>query len=242
MIHSTTGILLHTIKHSDSSAVLHVFTRDFGRKAYFLRGLSKKKNSPRSILFPLAILELQVTDRDNKSLQQIKEVSMHKPTFELLSNPVKSSIAIFLNELLHRSIEVNYQNEVLYDFLENAIQLLDSASDVKNFHIWFMLELSKYFGFYPMKNADLRSSKFQFELESGTFAGIGGCSGAFMDEITAAVLDEVLGMKFDELSLLGISSFDRKTLLQGLVEYFIIHVPNLKRVSSLEVLETVFEF
>ncbi len=242
MIHSTTGILLHTIKHSDSSAVLHVFTRDFGRKAYFLRGLSKKKNSPRSILFPLSILELQVTDRDNKSLQQINEVSMHKPTFELLSNPVKSSIAIFLNEVLHRSIEVNYHNEVLYDFLENAIQLLDSCDNVKNFHLWFMLELSKYFGFYPMKKGELHSAKFQFELESGTFTDIGGCSGAYIDVSTAAVLDEILGMKFDELSSLGISSFDRKTLLHGLVDYFIIHVPNLKRVSSLEVLETVFEF
>ena len=136
-----------------------MFTRDFGRKPYFLRGLSKKKNSPRSILFPLSILELQVTDRDNKSLQQINEVSMHKPTFELLSNPVKSSIAIFLNEVLHRSIEVNYHNEVLYDFLENAIQLLDSCSNVKNFHLWFMLELSKYFGFYPMKKSELCSAK-----------------------------------------------------------------------------------
>jgi len=219
-----------------------VFTRDFGRKPYFLRGLSKKKNSPRSILFPLSILELQVTDRDNKSLQQINEVSMHKPTFELLSNPVKSSIAIFLNEVLHRSIEVNYHNEVLYDFLENAIQLLDSCSNVKNFHLWFMLELSKYFGFYPMKKSELCSAKFQFELESGTFTDIGGCSGAFIDVSAAAVLDEVLGMKFDKLSSLIISSFDRKALLHGLVDYFIIHVPSLKRVSSLEVLETVFEF
>lgn len=221
---------------------MHVFTRDFGRKPYFLRGLSKKKNSPRSILFPLSILELQVTDRDNKSLQQINEVSMHKPTFELLSNPVKSSIAIFLNEVLHRSIEVNYHNEVLYDFLENAIQLLDSCSNVKNFHLWFMLELSKYFGFYPMKKSELCSAKFQFELESGTFTDIGGCSGAFIDVSAAAVLDEVLGMKFDKLSSLIISSFDRKALLHGLVDYFIIHVPSLKRVSSLEVLETVFEF
>ncbi len=219
-----------------------MFTRDFGRKPYFLRGLSKKKNSPRSILFPLSILELQVTDRDNKSLQQINEVSMHKPTFELLSNPVKSSIAIFLNEVLHRSIEVNYHNEVLYDFLENAIQLLDSCSNVKNFHLWFMLELSKYFGFYPMKKSELCSAKFQFELESGTFTDIGGCSGAFIDVSAAAVLDEVLGMKFDKLSSLIISSFDRKALLHGLVDYFIIHVPSLKRVSSLEVLETVFEF
>ena len=219
-----------------------MFTRDFGRKPYFLRGLSKKKNSPRSILFPLSILELQVTDRDNKSLQQINEVSMHKPTFELLSNPVKSSIAIFLNEVLHRSIEVNYHNEVLYDFLENAIQLLDSCSNVKNFHLWFMLELSKYFGFYPMKKSELCSAKFQFELESGTFTDVGGCSGAFIDVSAAAVLDEVLGMKFDKLSSLIISSFDRKALLHGLVDYFIIHVPSLKRVSSLEVLETVFEF
>jgi DNA repair protein RecO (recombination protein O) len=190
----------------------------------------------------LSILELQVTDRDNKSLQQINEVSMHKPTFELLSNPVKSSIAIFLNEVLHRSIEVNYHNEVLYDFLENAIQLLDSCSNVKNFHLWFMLELSKYFGFYPMKKSELCSAKFQFELESGTFTDIGGCSGAFIDVSAAAVLDEVLGMKFDKLSSLIISSFDRKALLHGLVDYFIIHVPSLKRVSSLEVLETVFEF
>jgi len=242
VIHSTQGILLNTIKHSDGSAVLQIFTKKFGRKAYFLRGLSKKKNSPRSLLYPLAILELQVTDRDSKSLQQVREVSMFKPTFELISDPVKGSMALFLNEILHKSIERDYQNDVLYDFLENAIQLLDVTATVKNFHLWFMLELSKYFGFYPTQYSVATQNKISFNLEAGEFTLASDVFGAHLDLETSAELNRILGMTFDQLSTLQLAPSVRKTLLNGLVDYYIIHVPNLKEVAALDVLETVFDF
>ncbi len=242
MVQSTVGILLNNIKHSDSSAVLQIFTREFGRKAYFIRGLTKKKNSPRSLLFPMSILELQVTDRENKTIQQIRDVNIHKPTFELMADPVKASVAMFLNEILHKSIEKNYQNDMLYDFLENAIQILDVTSEVKNFHLWFLLELSKYFGFYPMKSSVASPKNKQFDLESGTFVSDPVFSSPYLDCNTSELLWSILGMNFDEMCGLKMHPEARKKLLNGLVDYFIVHVPNLKSVASLDVLETVVDF
>ncbi|MFK7755448.1 MAG: DNA repair protein RecO [Flavobacteriales bacterium] len=242
MILSTQGILLHTIKHSDSSAVLQIFTKEFGRKAYFLRGLSKKKNSPRSLLFPLAILDLQVTDRDNKSLQQVRDISLARPTFELVSDPVKGCMTMFINEILHKSIEQNYQNDVLYEFLENAIQLLDVTEHVKNFHLWFLLELSKYFGFHPTRFSVATRKRISFNLEAGEFTLETDLFGPHLDVSTSRELNNILGMNFDTLSIHQMAPSARKALLNGLVNYYIIHVPNLKNVAALDVLDTVFDF
>lgn len=242
MIQSTTGILLNNIKHSDSSAVLHIFTREFGRKAYFIRGLTKKKNSPRSLLFPMSILELQVTDRENKSIQQVRDVGIHRSTSQLIADPMKASVALFLNEIVHKSIEQDYQNEMLYDFLESAIQILDVTDEVKNFHIWFLLELSKHFGFYPMKSSVATPKNKQFDIESGTFVTDQIFSGPYLEGDTSDLLWNILGMDFAQLSSYNMHPELRKKILNGLVDYYIAHVPNLTHVASLDVLETVFEF
>jgi len=240
LIYSTHGLLLSVIKHSDSSAILHIFSKDFGRKAYFLRGLTKKKNSPRAYLNPLTILELQVTERESKSLQQIRDISVHIPTNNLIIDPIKACMSMFITEILHKSIEENYVNGSLYLFLESAIQLLDNAEKVKNFHVWFLVALSKFLGFYPMIDTSVNSAIFN--LETGTFIRKEEESPLTLSSSASITLKTCLGMNFDEVSHLKMSASLRKELVHGLVKYYTIHVPKLNKVNSLEVLEAVFDY
>lgn len=243
MVNSANGILLKTIRYSDSSAVIQVFSRKYGRKAYFLRGLSKKKNSPRAYLFPLALLELQVTEKESKNLGQVREVNLLYPLAELISNPAKSSIALFLTEIIEKCIAENYQNEILYDFLEYSINLLDASKQVKNLHVWFLLALSKHLGFQPSKHSpNGLSSEYYLNLEAGQFQNSPPVLEPFLEPKISRLLHSFLGTTFDEVSELRMSAEERSLLLRGIIDYYKVHVPHFNHVSSLDVLETVFDF
>jgi DNA repair protein RecO (recombination protein O) len=50
---------------------------------------------------------------------------------------------------LHHSIHEEEKNEALFTFLETALIWLDTHNDTANFHLILLLEITKYFGFYP---------------------------------------------------------------------------------------------
>src|SRR5690606_29780945 len=79
---------------------------------------------------------------------------------------LKSSIVMFLSEVLSATLKEEEANPTLYEFLETTLQWLDHESEFANFHILFLIKLSKHLGFYPeTTNQDLP----YFDLRSGTF-------------------------------------------------------------------------
>src|ERR1043165_5441661 len=80
----------------------------------------------------------------------------------------KNCIALFIQELLHKVLKEQEADEDLFDFLKNSLMILDlKKENYFNFHLCFMLQLSRYLGFYPQgKYSDSTSV---FDLQEGTF-------------------------------------------------------------------------
>jgi DNA repair protein RecO (recombination protein O) len=146
------GIVIKTIDYSESSVILKCFTDAHGLQSYLINGVRKNKGQIRpSQLLPLTLLELEVYHQQNKNLQRIKELKCSPPLHQLHFSMVKSSIGMFLSEVLNRSIREEHQaDNALFDFIYNAIQLLDiEQQKLSNFPIYFLVQLSRYLGFYP---------------------------------------------------------------------------------------------
>ena len=56
---------------------------------------------------------------------------------------------MFLAEMLKNCIREEEANEDLFVFLEQSFLWLDKNDEVANFHIFFLLQLSMYLGFFP---------------------------------------------------------------------------------------------
>src|ERR1035437_6561749 len=96
----TSGIVLHSIKHTDSSSIITVYTRQFGRVSYMVRGVNKKKSVCRAaFLQPLSMVQMEVSHSPGKNIQNIKEMRMENLFTGIPFNPVKSSLALFLSEV-----------------------------------------------------------------------------------------------------------------------------------------------
>ena len=139
-----------------------------GIKSYLLRGIlkSKKGKLKASYFHALTQLEIIAEHKNKGTLEYIKEAKVFAPYKTLNTSIVKSGLVMFLSEMLKNIIREEEPNEDLYRFLENSFNWLDENEEVANFHIYFLLQLSIYLGFYP--DASNIEAKY-FNIMEGSF-------------------------------------------------------------------------
>jgi DNA repair protein RecO (recombination protein O) len=237
MLVKTKAIALNYIKYSDSSIIARIYTREYGLLSFMVRGVRKRKSRfPASFFQAFTILDLDISYKPKSNLQSIRELALSSRTDQLHSDIAKSTIALFLAEVLHKTLEEEEQDEKLFDFLTLSIEFLNSVEDsFANFHLIFLLQLSKYLGFYP--HSEL-SKKF-FNMESGNFENR-PVHEHFLDESQSDLLKALMQTSYLERKQLQISAADRRILLNKLLEYYRLHLPGIGKISSLEILESVF--
>lgn len=238
IMEKTLGIVIHTIKYSESSVITKVFTRNLGYKSFIIKGIRSKKSKKMGLLQPFTILEMDVRFTNKSNLGWVKEMNVNVPIHAIRMNVVKNSLVMFLSELLYRTLEEDYQDINLFDFAKDAIVCLETESQVANFHLWFMLELSKIYGFYPNENYSLINP--YFNLVSGHFESRRKKNSHWLSEESSLVLQKFLGIIFAKAMMIDIRSKERKNLLDSLIVYFQLHVEGMKKMKSQEILNTIF--
>lgn len=240
MLQKTKGIALHYIKYGDSSIIAHIYTDIFGRQAYIVNGVRSKKSKIRLSFFqPLSILELDVYYKPNREIQRIKDLRNYLPLQAIHNDMVKSSIAIFISEIIYKSLREIEPNKPLFDFLYHSIHLLDIKTDgIESYHLVFLLVLSKYLGISPQM-ADKDKPK---QIDDGDSAELNdNLQYSFlMSDEEVKGLNELYKYSFEGLEKIKISNSTRSSLLDKLVEYYQIHLEGIGSIKSLAVLKEVF--
>ena len=150
MIVGTRAIVVNHFRYGDSSLIVDLYTENMGRQTVFVKGAFSKKSRIRSALFqPLHLLETNLHYRANRQMQRISNVQLFCPFQNIPFNPAKTAIALFISEILYKTLKEEEANRELFDFLIYTIQTLDlNDSGTANFHIAFLVHFSRYLGFY----------------------------------------------------------------------------------------------
>jgi len=236
MLVKTKAIVLSALRYQEKSLIVKCFTESEGLKSYYVRdAFSSKKNSQKTVYFrPLTILELEASHKNKGTLEYFKEVRIAHPYFTLNTDIVKTSISIFVAEMLHHCIKEEEKNHALYSFLETALLWLDSHGEVANFHLILLLEVSKFLGFYPDSS---ETNHAFFEMTEGIFVPYASVSCLSVEE--TQLLRRLMPLKFDN-STKAFHVTERQALLKILLDYYAIHLDGFKRPKSLEILKEVF--
>ncbi|OOG69260.1 DNA repair protein RecO [Algoriphagus sp. A40] len=151
MIRKTSGIVLSSIRYKDTSIIVKIFTRELGLKSYLVNGVrSMGKGSKMALYQPLTLLDLVVYDKENAGLQRISEAKLQSAHQRIPFEFSRTSIALFMTEVINRSIYENYQNEGLFDFLAKSVSILDLPdTHLSHFPLVFLIEKAKFLGFSP---------------------------------------------------------------------------------------------
>ncbi len=239
MIEKTAGIILHSLKYSETSIIARVYTREAGLQSYLVPGVRKAKSRFKKNLFqPLSIVELVAYHKARGGLQHIKEISCPQPYDSLPYTITKTSVAVFLAEILNHALKNQETNIPLYDFLADAFRQLDQTSgNIANFHLVFLVRLSRYLGFNPRDNHD-RHHRF-FNIREGLFQNRIDDPDYCLDERLSLVFLQFINSEPSPKQELNIIKDDRKLLLQKLIDYYRYHLEGMPEIKSHQVLETV---
>lgn len=232
----TKAIVISAIKFQEKSLIAKCFTLSHGLKTYFVRdAFSTRKSSQKIAYFqPLTILEIEAVHKNKGTLENFKEIKIGTPFQTIHTDIVKSTIVMFLSEILHHSIQEEEKNESLFVFLETALFWLDQHDEITNFHLILMLETTKYLGFYPdVSDADLPF----FEMNEGVFTLFHGLSA--LTEHETNLFKKLINLKFDNDQKV-FHVIERQLLLKILIDYYSFHLDGFKRPKSLEVLKEIF--
>jgi DNA repair protein RecO (recombination protein O) len=145
------------------------------------------------------------------------------------------AMTLFMDEVLAKTLADDYANDSLFFFLKNSILLLDDAIDAKNFHVWWLIEITRHYGFYPSK-----AEGDYFDLQHAHFTHIRPAHPHYLEQPASAILYNLLDLEWPQAQLMELHSTIRKQLLYALVTYLKLHLDNLREIKSLDVLHAVF--
>jgi len=238
MVVTTRAIVLSAIKYSEADLIVSCFTEVAGVKSYLLRNILKSKRGKlrTSYFQPLTQLELVAVHKNKGTLERITEAKILHPYQTLHTDVVKSGMVMFLSEMLKNTVQEEEANSELYQYLEGAFLWLDGHSEVANFHILFLLQLTAYLGFYP----DTSETQHQyFNLQEGNFtARSGGIYCETGDSVNT--LKQFFGIDFDALCDIKTTKKARLDTLNLLLIYYQLHLQGYKKPKSLLVLQQLF--
>lgn len=240
MTEKTRGIVLHQIKYTDSGTVVWLYTRNFGRQSFMIKGIRNRKSGKHNVFFqPMSILDMVIYYKESRGMQTLKEFSVSYAPSDIYFNVKKSSVAIFLGEVLASVLREESPNEELFDFIEKSIIYFDSCKEgYSNFHIAFLAGLSSYLGFEPGPRKS--GAEHYFDMLNGVFVILPPDHGNYANEEISEVLAAFFASSYENVNRIVLTGSVRNEVLDVLVRYYSLHLPGLKKVRSLDVLKEVF--
>lgn len=240
MIHTTQGIVLHSLRYSDTSLIARILTRNFGLQSYLIPGVYKSRAKIKAGLFhPFAMIEMVCYHKDREGLQRIKEIRHTQPLHGIMSDIRKSSVAIFLSEIMLGAFRNQEPQKEAFEFISKAIQRLDMLEEnIGLFHIIFLLQLSKYLGFSP--SAGYTEKACHFNIREGLYQDADDHTGACMTPGESYFFYLLSTQNNSGQPDIKVPADIKKKLLYRVVDYYRHHMDGLRELRSIEILSKVF--
>lgn len=234
------AIVLRTLRYGDDALIAHLFTQQCGCVPMLVRVSRSRKAAVRHTLFqPLSVLDVEWTDRPRASLQRPRSVQAALPFSSLPYDAHKAAIALFLAEFLYHAVRSEPQAGPLFEYVVRSIEWLDACpTGFANFHLVFLLRLTRFLGFMP----DVRAYRAGdwFDLRASCFVHEQPAHADFLSPTDAALVPKLMRMRYETMRFFRFNGSERSRLLQRINDYYRLHLPDFPELRSLSVLHDIF--
>ncbi len=234
------GVVLHTVKYGDSALIAYILTDTLGRQTYMVQGgrSAKSRSNKAALLQPMFLVEVEGIVPTQGEMHRIREIRTSTPLVSIPFDARKSTIALFMAEVLYRLIKEVEAPGPLFDFIAGSVAALDRLEEgTANFHLWFLVQMSYFLGFYP--GNEYREG-WWFDVREGLFVQGRPSHAMILSQEASRTLDALMAASIAELGALELSRTQRSGFLAALLTYFGYHLDGINRVESLAILRDVF--
>jgi DNA repair protein RecO (recombination protein O) len=230
------AIVLDITPYAEASVIVKAYTDQLGLQSFLVNGVRKQKPRFAPNLFqPLTLLEVVAYIRKAGGLHRVAEVNAVPPLVHIPYDTIKTSMALFMAEILYRSVREEEANPELFGFVDHAVQMLDLQHETApSFHLAFLCALSRYLGFYPGGRYDALHPFF--DLKEGLFVMRQPAHPWFIGPELSAQLQQLLHLTLEDIHLCTLSTASRRNLLRSLITYYELHHTQGFSIRSHEVL------
>lgn len=233
MLHQGKGIVLSSLRYGDSSLIVKILCREHGMLTFMVNAVHGKKSAIRkSMLQPGSLLEMVYYQKNGRQIQRMKEARCRPVLHRIQTSTIRTSIVIFISELLSKAIGSEERDEELFDLAENTILDLETNESVPPLFLhYFMLKLCGLLGFAPDEN----SKGNWFYLEEGRFSTVEVQRPDVLTQEQSSLFRHLISGDGSALK-----RSERAVLLDILLDYFGFHIPQFPELKSLPVIRSVF--
>lgn len=240
MLINTRAVVLHTLKYGESQVITDMLTESNGRLSFIQRiPKTSRGRVKKQLLQPMTMLNIVFDYRPNARMLHLKEASLMLPFVSIPFDASKLSISLFLAEFIIYTTREEQHNEALFRYIANSVMWLDACRrSCPNFHLVFMLRLSRFVGFFP--NTDEGKEGDYFDLRNGCFTAAAPPHPDFLQPAEAGKIRTLMRMNYDNMHLFAFSRGERNRCTEIIVRYYRLHLPGFPEPKSLAVLQEVF--
>ena len=222
MLHKTRGVVFRFTKYGETSIIVNIFTELFGLQGYIVNGVRSASGKNKAALFqPLTLVDLVVYHRENANLNRISEVKCLYPYKSIPMNIRKSTIAVFLNEVINKTIKEESHASDLCQFIIDSFVTLDTMeTGTENFHLIFLLKLSRLLGFGAYNTEEVLGLRAT-------------------DKETESLLDLLIKTEYSHS--LVITNHQRRAILDLILKFYGDHIDSFGELKSIPVLREIVD-
>ncbi len=239
MLVNTKGIVLHSLKYSETSIIVRIYTEAAGLQSYLFKGVRSPKSKTKAGLFQsLTLLEVVAYIKENAGLHIARDVRLFQPYMSIPFDIRKSSIALYMNELLYKAIREEESNTELFNFMWKSCLLLDSTEDNLNcFPLVFTAELTDFLGIRPQSG--YTENKPVFNLRESQFQSLIPEKDSYIMPEYGSMFQSLITTPLEKQSALHFKPAIRRSFMDSLLIYYHIHLPGFKPMNSHHILHSV---
>ncbi len=240
MLVKTEAIVLHSFKYGETRLIVDVFARESGRLSLIVALPKTQKSRLKKQYFqPMTLLELEYEQHQRTQLQKLKDARLLMPWASIPFSAEKLALSLFVAEFLYHSLRSEQQDEWLFAYICDSMQWLDMATQgYANFHLTFLMRMSRFLGFYP--NLDEYHEGCVFDLRAGTFTDTAPLHSDILPAAEARLIHLLMRMDFPTMHLYRLSRHDRNRIVEVLLQYYRLHIPQFPELKSLHVLQELW--
>jgi DNA repair protein RecO (recombination protein O) len=229
------GIIIDRFTYSETSLIVKIFTEAHGVKSYLYLGGRKKKNAA---IQPCSIIQFSSYQKNDSQLGKMTDVSNINPFQSIPFHPIKSGLAFFQAELLTYVLHENVSDKPLFDFLFEELLFLDKEKEISMYPIYWLLELAIHLGIQPQKNSE---DCTYFDVENGILQTTPPTNLSYLTGKEVLLLSRFLSLPKKSLLEQHPSKQERSVIFQQLMHYLSFHIPNLRTLKSISVIQAIWE-
>ena len=232
--------MLHSFKYGESRLIVDMFTREVGRLSFIVPLPKTPKSRMKKQYFqPMTLLEIECDVRQRVQLQKLKDVRLLSAYTSVPFSPEKLALSLFTAEFLYHALRSEQCNEPLFAYVCDAMRWLDAVeTGFANFHLTFLMRLSRFLGFYP--NLDDYVDGCVFDLRAATFSLQVPTHRDFLQPDDTQRIHTLMRMDFPTMRLYRLSRHDRNRIVDVLLYYYRLHIPQFPELKSLSVLQELW--